>query len=83
MFNGLLDGLTLMVLVPALFMLEPKLAAYVLVIGAVMAVVIAAYLGPIRRAYTRVLEAEHRKSSMMIETIQGMRTIKSLALEGR
>ncbi|WP_333821937.1 peptidase domain-containing ABC transporter [Pinisolibacter sp.] len=83
LFNGLLDGLTLMVLVPALFMLEPKLAAYVLVIGAVMAVVIAAYLGPIRRAYTRVLEAEHRKSSMMIETIQGMRTIKSLALEGR
>ncbi|MDK9696865.1 MAG: peptidase domain-containing ABC transporter [Siculibacillus sp.] len=83
LFNGLLDGFTLMVLVPALFLLQPVLASYVLVIGAAMAVVIAAYLGPIRRAYARVLEAEHRKSSMLIETIQGMRTIKSLSLEGR
>ncbi len=83
LFNSILDILTLMVLVPAMFMLEPVLAAYVLLIGAVMGVVIAAYLGPIRRAYARVIEAEHRKSSMLIETIQGMRTIKSLAIEGR
>jgi ATP-binding cassette subfamily B protein len=83
LFNGLLDGLTLMVLIPALFVLQPTLAGYVLAIGVVMALVIAAYLGPIRRAYAGVLEAEHRKSALLIETIQGMRTIKSLALEGR
>ncbi len=83
LFNGLLDVVTLMVLVPALFLLQPTLTGWVLAIGAVMAVVIAAYLGPIRRAYGRVLEAEHLKSAMLIETIQGIRTIKSLALEGR
>ena len=83
LFNGLLDVLTLLVLVPTMFLLEPVLAGYVLGIGVAMAVIIALYMGPIRRAYAGVLEAEHRKSSMLIETIQGMRTIKSLALEGR
>ncbi|TBW32655.1 peptidase domain-containing ABC transporter [Siculibacillus lacustris] len=83
LFGGILDVTTLAVLVPTMFVLDPILAMFVLGIGCVMATIIFVYMGPVRRAYVGVIEAEHRKSAMMIETIQGMRTIKTLALEGR
>jgi ATP-binding cassette subfamily B protein len=83
LFGAILDVTTLAVLVPSMFLLEPILASFVLGIGCLMGLVIACYIGPVKRAYAAVIEAEHRKSSMLIETIQGMRTIKTLALEGR
>jgi ATP-binding cassette subfamily B protein len=83
LFAALLDATTLLVLVPAMFLLNATLASFVLVVGALMAVIIGVYMGPMRRAYQKVLKSEHRKTQMLVETIQGMRTVKSLALEGR
>jgi ATP-binding cassette subfamily B protein len=83
LFAALLDATTLLVLVPAMFMLNATLASFVLTIGLIMGVIITVYMGPIRKAYQRVLKTEHAKTQMLIETIQGMRTVKSLALEGR
>ena len=83
LFGGLLDGMTLFVLLPAMFLLNVTLATYVLLVAALMALVVLAYMGPIKRAYSKVVIAEQRKSSLMVETIQGMRTVKTLALEER
>jgi ATP-binding cassette subfamily B protein len=83
LFGGILDVTTLAVLIPAMFLLDSVLATWVLLVGLAMGLIIFAYMGPVRRAYVAVIEAEHRKSAMLIETIQGMRTVKTLALEGR
>lgn len=83
LFGALLDGMTLFVLIPAMFILNAQLAFFVLAIAAMMALVVLAYMGPIQRAYGRVVETEHGKTQMLIETLHGIRTVKSLALEGR
>ncbi len=83
LFGAMLDGITLVVLIPAMFILNVWLSLYVLGIAGVMALVIFVYMGPMQRAYSRVVETEHRKTQMMVETLHGMRTVKSLALEGR
>jgi ATP-binding cassette subfamily B protein len=41
------------------------------------------FLKPIARLYGQVVKAEQAKGSHMVETIHGIRTIKSLSLEGR
>jgi ATP-binding cassette subfamily B protein len=41
------------------------------------------FMKPIGKRYRRVIAAEHAKNSHLVETLHGMRTIKSLALEGR
>lgn len=83
MFGTLLDSLTLFVLIPAMFILSAPLAFMVLGVAAIMFLVVALYIGPLAHAYGKVIEAEQRKGSFMIEILHGMRTVKSLALEGR
>ncbi len=76
-----LDGATLLVLVPAMFVLSPPLASLVLAIVGLMAAIVALYMGPMRAAYARLVEAEQRRSAFLVETVAGMRTVKALALE--
>ncbi|WP_247888871.1 peptidase domain-containing ABC transporter [Azospirillum brasilense] len=83
LFGTLLDSMTLIVLIPAMFILSPPLAFIVLGIALIMCLVVVVYIGPLARAYGKVIQAEHRKGSFMIEVLHGMRTVKSLALEGR
>lgn len=83
LFGTILDATTLIVLVPAMFILNAWLATFVMVVAALMGVVVLAYMGPMQRGYRKVIEAEQRKNQFMIESLQGIRTIKSLALEGR
>ena len=83
LFTTLLDATTLLVLVPTMFALNATLACFVLIIVALMCLTVTLYLSPISRAYGRVIDAEQRKNAFLIETIHGIRTVKSLALEGR
>ncbi|MDQ0456181.1 peptidase domain-containing ABC transporter [Rhizobium paknamense] len=83
LFGSVLDMLSLAVLIPTMFLLSPGLTFWVLGLAAIMALVLFAYIGPVRRAYAQVMGSEHRRTSMLIETINGIRTVKSLALEGR
>jgi subfamily B ATP-binding cassette protein HlyB/CyaB len=76
-----LDTLTLFVLLPFLFWMEPTLAWIVLVAAGLIAVVIMIFLPAIGRVMGRVQKAESAKSGLLVETVQGVRTIKSLALE--
>ncbi|MBK4723117.1 peptidase domain-containing ABC transporter [Azospirillum sp. YIM DDC1] len=83
LLGTLLDSLTLIVLIPAMFIMSPPLAFLVLGVAFLMCLVVVIYIGPLARAYGKVVQAEHRKGSFLIEVLHGMRTVKSLALEGR
>src|SRR6185436_911483 len=78
-----LDLLTLVVLVPVLISLNWKLSLLVFALTGVIFLIIYAFLRPIACQYSKVISTEIEKSSHLYETVQGMRTIKSLTLEGR
>jgi ATP-binding cassette, subfamily B, bacterial HlyB/CyaB len=76
-----LDFITLFVLLPFLFYLSSTLAWIVLACGVAITLIILAYLKPLRVLYMRVVAAETWKSAALTETIVGIKTVKSLALE--
>ncbi len=76
-----LDLMTLAVLLPFLFFLDAFLAWMVLGCAALIMLVIVTYLRPLRRLFTRAITAEAEKAAALGETIFGMKTVKSLALE--
>ncbi len=76
-----LDMFTLVFLVPLLFWMEPTLAWIVLVCAVVIALVIMAFLPALRKVIGKMTIAESEKASTMVETVHGIRTVKSLALE--
>jgi len=76
-----LDIFTLIALLPFLFWMSATLAWLVLAASAVVALVVLAFLPAIRRVFARLVTAENRKNSVLVETVYGMRTVKSLAIE--
>ncbi len=76
-----LDLITLVVLLPFLFYLHATLAWMVLVCAALIAGVIFVSLHPLRRVFVKVSAAEAARASALGETIFGIKTVKSLALE--
>ena len=81
LMSTFLDCFTLLTLLPFLFWMSPSLAWMVLVASGLVAAVIMAFLPAIRHFWARVIVAETRKGAVLVETVQGMRTIKSLTLE--
>jgi subfamily B ATP-binding cassette protein HlyB/CyaB len=76
-----LDIMTLLVLLPFLFCLNAVLAWIVLACAGLMMLIILGFLHPLRRVFTKLVVAETDKAAVLAETIVGLRTIKSLALE--
>jgi ATP-binding cassette subfamily B protein len=81
LLSTFLDLITLVVLLPFLFYLSGWLAAMVVAATGLIMLVIFASLRPLRAAFAGVAEAESQRSSTLGETIFGIKTIKSLALE--
>ena len=81
MMSTIFDLVNLIVVLPLLFWMSTTLAWMVLALGCIMAVIIALFIGPVRRVYARYQEAEIKKGTILVETLHGIRTIKSLALE--
>lgn len=81
LFMTALDAVALLVFLPILFLYSGLLGAIVLAFAAVIAAVVAAMIGPFRRRLQQLYNAEAERQAMLVETIAGMRTIKSLALE--
>jgi subfamily B ATP-binding cassette protein HlyB/CyaB len=77
----MLDLITLCVLLPVLFWINTTLSWMVVAAGGMVALIIVAFLPAVRRAYGRWMEAEVAKSNVLVETVHGIRTVKSLALE--
>jgi ATP-binding cassette subfamily B protein len=66
-----------------MLILQWKLAIMAFALAGVIFVIVMVFIKPIKRAYRKVIIAEQIKDSHMVETIYGIRTVKSLALEGR
>lgn len=81
LFMTLLDASVLVVFVPVLVAYSAKLAAIVLAYAAVIGAVVALLIQPFRARLQALYNAEGERQSILVETIQGMRTVKSLALE--
>jgi subfamily B ATP-binding cassette protein HlyB/CyaB len=81
LLSTLLDLITLALLLPLLFYLNATLAWIVLVCAVAVTLIVMAFLGPLKVLYSRVTAAESGKSAALGETIVGIRTVKSLALE--
>ena len=76
-----LDMATLIVLLPFLFYLNAALAGIVLGCAVAIGLVILAFLPPLRHEFAKVVVAETERASALGETVFGIKTIKSLALE--
>ncbi len=83
LFGAFLDVVPLIGLIPVMLIIEWHLALMAFALGGIIFGIVMAFLGPMRRLYHKVVIAEQAKGSHMNETIYGMRTVKSLALEGR
>jgi subfamily B ATP-binding cassette protein HlyB/CyaB len=83
LFTTFLDMVMLLVFVPVLLILKWQLALLVFALAGMIFLVIYVFIRPMNRLFRRVILAEQEKNIYLTETIYGMRTIKSLALEGR
>ncbi len=83
LFMSLLDTVSLAVFIPMLFFYHPVLASIVLGFTLAIGVSAAVTLPIIRHRLNAVYEVEARQQSFLVENIQGMRTVKSLALDAR
>ncbi len=82
LFSTMLDGFALLVFLPILFFYSPLLAGIVVGFSLLMALVVAALLPTFRRRLQHLYNAEAARQSYLVESIQGMRAVKSLAMEG-
>ena len=71
LLSTLLDLMTLCVLLPVLFFLNPILAWIVLACAVAVTLIILAFLGPLKALYSRITAAESLKSATLGETIDG------------
>ena len=76
-----LDSMTLVFLLPFLFWLNVTLAWMIVASAGFIALIIMIFLRPIGRLIAKTQAAESLKSSVLVESVQGIRTLKTLALE--
>ena len=83
LLTTLLDLPALIVFLPLMMWYSVSLTAVVMGVTLLLAGIIAAMLGPYRRRLRRLYQAEAQRQSLLVESIHGMRTVKSLNLEPR
>lgn len=81
LFFTVLESAAFFVFLPLLFSYSVKLTCVVLVIALLMAAVVIALIKPFTTRLEKLSNAESKRQSMLVESIHGMKTIKSLAIE--
>ncbi len=81
LFYSMLELISLAVFLPFLLIYSVKLTLLVLFFTFLMALVIALLIKPFQQRLEELYLAEGKRQGMLVETIQGIRTVKSLALE--
>ena len=81
LFQTLLDAMTLPLMLAMLLLYSAKLTLIVLGFSLLMACIIGVMVPGFRRHLETLYQAEGARQGHLIETIHGMRTVKSLALE--
>jgi ATP-binding cassette subfamily B protein len=83
MLTTLLDFPALIVFLPLMAWYSVTLTIVVLLVALLLGLVIAVMLGPYRRRLRQLYRAEAQRQSLLVESVHGMRTVKSLNLEPR
>ena len=81
LFFTALDSTSLLIFIPMLCFYSFKLALIVMAFAMVISSVVLLVLKPYQARLTALYAAEGQRQSMLVETIHGMRTVKTLALE--
>src|SRR4051794_7013739 len=81
LFLTMLDALSLFVFIPILALYSIKLTCLVLAFTALSGCVVGLLMGPFRRRLYDLYQAEGARQALLVETVHGMRTVKSLAME--
>jgi len=82
-FISIVDIVPLLLLIPVMLIIEWHMALMAFVLGAIVFLIILVYLKPMHNMFLKVVKAQQAKGSHLNETVYGIRTIKSLSLEGR
>ena len=83
LFGTVLDSLTLLVFLPVMFFFSPLLTLIVLAICGLIVGWLVMMLPHYRKRTSAVLQAEGERGAFLFQTLQGIRTVKSLSLEDR
>ena len=83
LFGTALDAIVILFFLPIMFFFSTIMTMCVLAICALICGWLLLMLPAIRRKVTAVVAAETRRGSFLIETIHGIRAVKSLALDAR
>lgn len=81
LFFTILDLLSLTIFIPVLMLYSIFLTLIVLGFTLLMALVVLALVKPFQRRLNTLYEAEGKRQSMLVESLHGIHTVKSLALE--
>jgi ATP-binding cassette, subfamily B, bacterial HlyB/CyaB len=83
LFGTVLDSFVLLVFLPIMFFFSPILTGVVLAFCGLICLAIIWMLPVLRRKASATFSAEGAKNAFLVETLQGIRTVKSLALDAR
>ena len=81
LFLTLLDTMSLLVFIPVLLLYSVPLALIVLGFSALIGLVVALLVAPFRKRLSALYAAEGARQGLLVETMHGIRTLKSLAME--
>ncbi|MCW0233490.1 MAG: peptidase domain-containing ABC transporter [Ferrovibrio sp.] len=83
LLGTLLDSIAIFVFIPVMFFIDPWMTVLVCSVGGLIALWIIVMLPAYRRHAEATLKAEGERGAFLGQTLQGMRTVKTLALEHR
>lgn len=83
LFGAFLDAVPLIAIVPVMFILEWHLTLLALGFATVIFLIVWAFMKPGAVLHRKVILAEQARHAHLVETICGIKTVKSLALEGK
>ncbi|GBR71141.1 ABC export transporter fused inner membrane and ATPases [Gluconobacter kanchanaburiensis NBRC 103587] len=81
LMSTLLDLFTLIVVLPVLFVISATLAWMTLAAAGCIGLIVVLFLPPVTRVIGKQVLAEMKRGSILYETVAGIRTVKTLALE--
>jgi len=82
LFGTLVDSVMLVVMLPILFLLNWELSLLVLALAFSILAVYVAFIPALHKRHRVLITAEQAMGAHQVETIHGIRTVKSLSLEG-
>jgi ATP-binding cassette subfamily B protein len=83
LFGTILDSIMLVFFLPVMIAFSPLMTAVVMGFCVLIVLWLLAMLPALRRAISRLISAQTVRGSFLYQTLAGMRTVKSLALETR